>query len=723
MTIAPSPLACALQELESDPKGLRKFFLDDRDFPLDSFQREAFDSLDEGYSILVAAPTGSGKTLIAEYAVARAIASSGRAIYTTPLKALSNQKYLDLVRSYGADEVGLLTGDNSINPEAPIVVMTTEVLRNMIYAGPERLSNLRCVILDEVHFLEDRYRGSVWEEIIITAPEAVTLVCLSATVSNAEELARWISTVRGSVRTVIEEKRPIELNHLFVVGDRSEHELCVLPTFVGGRPNQEAVALDRELERSIEGRYKQRHQRNQGKPKSRSRAYRPKRFEIIERFAQDNLLPAIYFIFARAGCEDAVRQCLDAGLRFTSPQERVEIRSIADSYVEHLSDDDLKILQYDRFRHALEAGIAPHHAGLVPPFREAVEALFLRSLVKVVFATETLALGINMPARSVIIESLSKFTGSGHEDLSPGNYTQLTGRAGRRGIDDVGYAAAVYSPFHRFNEVAQLAGARSRPLRSAFRPTYNMVANLIRSYDLDDAYRLVRSSFAQFLSEEPLTRQLDAVLTLFSERGLKSGWKLTQDGERLVAIYHDCDLLIAEAMRAGLFDGLEVAELTALVSSFTYESRRDPGAQVMPNEKLSERFAALEDLGAQLRSDEQRLRLPRTRELDTGFAAAAAAWVSGGDLSSILLPGRRAQGSGAVEPLMTGGDFVRNVKQLVDLLRQIALSPGESAFRSVASQAAELLVRGIVAASNSVGPSEMDGDEDDPPTKPAEPLS
>lgn len=705
----------SLAASREDSGSIRDAFLERNDFPLDPFQRQALEILDEGRSILVAAPTGSGKTLIAEYAVARALSVGRRAFYTTPLKALSNQKYLDFVRIYGSEHVGLLTGDISRNPNASIVVMTTEILRNMIYSGRERLNELACVILDEVHFLEDRYRGSVWEEIIITAPESITLVCLSATVSNAEELAQWIGTVRGTIGTVIEEKRPIELNHLYVIGDRADHEIKVMPMFVKGRPNRVALELDREVQQSIAARRTQRHQRHSGRPRVRARAFRPKRAEIIERFAEEQLLPAIYFIFARAGCEDAVRQCLEAGIRFTDPDERAEIREIADSHVDHLSDDDLRVLRYDQFRHALEAGIAPHHAGLVPPFREMVEALFLRSLVKVVFATETLALGINMPARSVIIESLSKFTGSGHEDLSAGAYTQLTGRAGRRGIDKVGYAASVYSPFHRFEEAAALAGARSRPLRSAFRPTYNMVANLVRNYDLDNAYRLVRSSFAQFLSEEPLTRQLDAVLALFSERAYTQGWALTEHGERLVAIYHDCDLLICEAMRNGLFSGLDVAELTALVSTFTFESRREPGSQIMPSELLGDRFADLEHLGERLRARERALRLPETRPLDAGFAAISASWASGSELSVILSPPRRRQHhTEPAEALMTGGDFVRNVKQLVDLLRQISLTPGTSDFKPVAAKAAEQLVRGIVAASSGIGFADDSEVHDDP---------
>ncbi len=715
MAYAP-PFLEQLRDVSSRSGDLRKLFLSLNTFPLDPFQTRALDILDDNRSVLVAAPTGSGKTLIAEYAVARAISSGNRAFYTTPLKALSNQKYLDFVQIYGRENVGLLTGDISRNPEAAIVVMTTEVLRNMIYSGQERLARLRCVVLDEVHFLEDRYRGSVWEEIIITAPESVTLVCLSATVSNAEELARWIGTVRGSIGTVIEERRPIELENLYVVGDRSEHRLKILEMFVNGKPNPDAIQIDRQLEQTIEGRYRQRHQRpRHTNPRTRSRAYRPKRWETIEEFHRAKLLPAIYFIFARAGCEDAVRQCLEAGLRFTTPAERSRIRDIADSYVDHLSDVDLEVLHYDRFRHSLESGIAPHHAGLVPPFRELVESLFLQSLVKVVFATETLALGINMPARSVIIESLSKFTGAGHEDLSPGAFTQLTGRAGRRGIDEVGFAAVVYSPFHRFAEAASLAGARSRPLRSAFRPTYNMVANLVRSYDRDNAFRLVRSSFAQFLSEEPLTRQLDAVISLLEEREYIRGWALTLDGERLVAIYHDCDLLVTEAMRSGLFDGLDVEELAALVSVFTYEARREVGEQVMPTSTLNDRFIALDDLATSLRGRERSLRLPETRTLDTGFAAISRAWASGEDLAQILAPPRRGRrDTGVAEPTMTGGDFVRNVKQLVDLLRQISLTSGPSTFKSVAAEAADRLVRGIVLASSGVGYAESDDLGDDP---------
>ncbi|MFI5042075.1 MAG: DEAD/DEAH box helicase, partial [Acidimicrobiales bacterium] len=385
-------------------------------FELDDFQVRALDAIDAGRSVLVAAPTGSGKTVVGEYAVERALEEGNKAFYTTPLKALSNQKFGDLVRRYGAERVGLLTGDNSINGDAPVVVMTTEVLRNMIYARSGALTGLRYVILDEVHYLENAWRGPVWEEVIIHSPPEVDLVCLSATVSNAEEVADWLETVRGSAEAVIEERRPVELTHLYLIGDKSSQELLLLPTFVDGRPNPTATQLDSSVARGTGARRRE-----------RPRFFTPRRAEVAELLGEQGMLPAIYFIFSRAACDEAVRSCRGAGLRLTSPSERAAIRAIAEAKVESLADADLAVLGYGEWLDGLEAGIAAHHAGMVPPFKEAVEQCFAAGLVKVVFATETLALGINMPARSVVIEKLTKFTGERHEFLRPGEYTQLTG--------------------------------------------------------------------------------------------------------------------------------------------------------------------------------------------------------------------------------------------------------------------------------------------------------
>jgi ATP-dependent RNA helicase HelY len=494
--------------LASPVDGVRRGFVAGLGFELDDFQRRSLDALDAGRSLVVAAPTGSGKTVVAAYAVAKALAEGSKAFYTTPLKALSNQKYGELVRSHGSGAVGLLTGDNVINADAPVVVMTTEVLRNMIYASSGALAGLRYVVLDEVHYLQNAYRGPVWEEVIIHAPPAVDLVCLSATVSNAEELADWIRTVRGETAAVIEDRRPVDLHNLYLLGDRGSDRLMLMPTLVDGRPNPEVSALDAKgPRRPPTPQSGSRRAAGREVPhRFRSRLFTPRRTEVVELLGEAGMLPAIYFIFSRAACDDAVSQCQREAGRLTSSDERRQIRSIAEAKVGSLSDEDLRLLDYGGWLSGMEAGFAAHHAGLVPPFKEAVEACFAAGLVKVVFATETLSLGINMPARSVVIEKLTKFSGERHEFLTPGEYTQLTGRAGRRGIDEVGYAVVLWSPWVTFDQVASLVGARSYALTSSFRPTYNMAANLVRRYPPDVAHHLLNLSFAQYRADGDIVR-------------------------------------------------------------------------------------------------------------------------------------------------------------------------------------------------------------------------
>ena len=433
-------------------------------FPLDDFQLRALDVLDSGASVLVAAPTGSGKTVVAEYAIDAALSEGRRAVYTAPIKALSNQKYRDLVARLGAERVGLLTGDNSINGDAPVVVMTTEVLRNMVYGAGRGLRDLAVVVLDEVHFLQDAYRGPVWEEVIVHLPREVRLVCLSATVSNARELADWISTVRGPTQAVVEERRSVRLDHLFLVGDSTHGRVHLLPTIVDGRPNADAQRLDDEaVRRGRQHGPKGRH--------GRRRLYAPSRLDTVDLLDSKRMLPAIYFIFSRNQCDEAARTALAGGLRLTTADERARIREIASERLDGIDPADLAVLGSSQFLAQIEAGIAAHHAGLVPPFKEVVEACFVEGLVKVVFATETLAVGINMPARTVVIEKLSKFTGDHHTMLTAGEYTQLTGRAGRRGIDERGSAVVVWNHFVPFDQVATLAASRSFHLNSVFRPT------------------------------------------------------------------------------------------------------------------------------------------------------------------------------------------------------------------------------------------------------------
>jgi ATP-dependent RNA helicase HelY len=495
-------------------------------FPLDGFQEQACHEIEEGRGVLVAAPTGSGKTVVGEFACHLALEQGRKCFYTAPIKALSNQKYADLVARYGADKVGLLTGDTSINGEAPLVVMTTEVLRNMLYAGSRTLEGLGFVVMDEVHYLADRDRGAVWEEVIIHLPESVALVCLSATVSNAEEFGEWLGTVRGELRTDVVEGRPVEVYSL-VMGGRRMHDLFASSDvdaaagFVkeGAPVNEQLMRIARD-DWASSRLMRDRRSSRKGRPGSSKnprqvgngrRVWLPSRVDVLDRLDREGLLPAIVFVFSRVGCDAAVSQCLQANLRLTTPAERDEIFELVEASCRHLPAEDRSVLGYDNFLDGLTRGVAAHHAGLLPVFKEVVEKLFVRGLVKAVFATETLALGINMPARTVVIEKLSKWNGETHADLSPGEYTQLTGRAGRRGLDVEGHAVVLWQQGMNPRELAGLASTRTYPLRSSFRPSYNMAVNLVHQFGRNTARELLEQSFAQFQADKSvvgLARQL-----------------------------------------------------------------------------------------------------------------------------------------------------------------------------------------------------------------------
>lgn len=831
-------------------------------FKIDDFQVRALDAIDAGLNVLVSAPTGSGKTVVAEYAIECSLSMGKKAFYTSPLKALSNQKYTELVARLGSKNVGLLTGDTQRNGDAPVVVMTTEVLRNMIYARSESIDDLAFVILDEVHYLQDRYRGPVWEEVIIHSPPEVRLVCLSATVSNATEVADWLSVVRGETEAVVEQARPVELSHLYLFGDSYQSDIRMLPTFVDGVPNPSIKKLDDSVDRSN---WRQQHRR-------RERLYSPSRVEVIDVLESRDMLPAIFFVFSRKGCDDSVSRCMRAGIRLTSPAERAEIRALIDAHLAALSKADLRALDYGRFVSALEAGIAPHHAAMVPPFKEVVEQCFVRGLLKVVFATETLALGVNMPARTVVIDRLTKFSGSGHIPITPGEFTQLTGRAGRRGIDELGYAVVTWSPSVPFAQVANLASDRSYELTSAFRPTYNMAANLVQSHRPSEARHLLNLSFAQYQTDqevvlterrlgrvqaearrfaslaecdvftevqlrermslrnparvedsgrlvpgdivrlrrgksgevvviatvrrrgsalylrvmtrrgkyfrvdssevagspitrielptpylpndvawrsevagilqsrrddpvvsevdegakdapqemgptcdlldehlaalrqldrlnrdearlkqqvkgrsESLARQFDRVLEVLESWGYVEDWSLTDDGRVLAGLYHEADLVVAEALKQGLLDELDPAALAGMVSCMSFESRRGFSSDLwFPGPEVLGRWERLERISRALNRVELRSRLVATRELDAGFFPAAYAWANQESLDEVLH-----------EEGLTGGDFVRVMKLVIDLLRQLVVLGGESLSRS-AALALERVARGVV---------------------------
>lgn len=498
---------------------LTSAFAASQKFQLDPFQLAGCEALERGRSVLVAAPTGAGKTIVGEFAIYLAmLTGSDRAFYTTPMKALSNQKFRELVDVYGAEQVGLLTGDTNINGNARIVVMTTEVLRNMLYAESAALRDLRYVVMDEVHYLADRFRGAVWEEVIIHLPRQVRLVSLSATVSNAEEFGDWLDTVRGDTEVIVSEVRPVPLEQHVLVRDN------LLPLF-DDRSGSAGLSVNKELRRlrSISGlRYendrdtvahrsnraagrqpnrRQRYGRHSQRESSVRRIERLDRPDVVRLLDDANLLPAIFFIFSRVGCDAAVKQVRRSGIRLTNTEERAEIRAIVEERTRTLHEEDLGVLGYWEWLGDLERGVAAHHAGLLPAFKEVVEELFKRKLVKVVFATETLALGINMPARTVVLEKMQKFNGEARVQITSGEYTQLTGRAGRRGIDVEGHAVVQWAEGMDPEEVAALASRRTYPLNSSFRPTYNMAVNLIDLFGKVRARQILESSFAQFQAD------------------------------------------------------------------------------------------------------------------------------------------------------------------------------------------------------------------------------
>lgn len=763
-------------------------FIAQFDFGFDDFQIAACHAVEEGRGVLVAAPTGAGKTVVGEFAAFSSLAKGKKCFYTTPIKALSNQKFHEFVERFGEDRVGLLTGDTNINSDAEIMVMTTEVLRNMLYANSSTLLNLGAVVMDEVHYLADKFRGAVWEEVLIHLMESVQVISLSATVSNAEEFGEWLGEVRGHTDVIVSEVRPIPLYQHVMIGNRLI-DLFSEP----GRVNPEILGLERQALKRV------RTPRHRGDRFGQDQD-RLSRDEVIEKLQRENLLPAITFIFSRAGCDAAVKQCLQAGIKLTNAEERIEIVNTATSYTQNIAEEDLEVLGYRDWLIALERGIAAHHAGLLPSFKAAVEDLFQRGLVKAVFATETLALGINMPARTVVLEKLTKWNGEGHVSITPGEYTQLTGRAGRRGIDIEGNAVVLWSPTVDSATAAGLASTRTYPLRSSFTPSYNMSINLIARFGRERARTSLESSFAQFQADravvglvkqirkndlaaseqlesavchlgnfeeyanirmeikdterllskrdgrrtfdnrqrqhmenelDRLRRQLrqhechscndretharfaeraarlnresaglrervenrthviaktfDRICDVLTHLGYIEGEKPLAQGKILAKIYAESDLLLTETIKNGVLDSLSAPELVAVVSSVIYESRGSENySPKMPHQNVANALAAIASIWAQLEDIEEDFGVKNQREPDFGFAYASFKWASGHSLSHIL------KGSD-----MTVGDFVRNIKQLIDLLTQI--SGASETLRPTCREAIKRIDRGVVS--------------------------
>ena len=769
-------------------------FLGRYPFSMDDFQIQGCQALENGKSVLVAAPTGAGKTIVGEFAAFLAMESGKKCFYTTPIKALSNQKFQDLSAMFGESNVGLLTGDTSINSEAPIVIMTTEVLRNMIYSASSTLTDLRYVVMDEVHYLADRFRGAVWEEILIHLPESIQVAALSATVSNAEEFGDWLQTVRGEMQVIVSESRPVPLYQHVLFGNR------LLDLFSSStKVNPEILRLEKESLRAVRTKYgnsggkKNWRDSSQITPTIKALG----RAEVIEKLDREGLLPAITFIFSRAQCDNAVKQCLAAGLRLTNAEERSQIREVISEKTKSLPEDDLIVLGFHEWVDSLERGIASHHAGLLPAFKECVEELFQRGLIKAVFATETLALGINMPARTVVLEKLTKWNGESHVSVTPGEYTQLTGRAGRRGIDIEGNAVILWNKDIDSASAAGLASTRTYPLKSSFKPTYNMTINLISQFGAARARTSLESSFAQFQADKAvvglarqikrnndaiseleeeischlgdfveyaqirfeikelerglstkrrkarefeeekiadarkalrnhschgcsdrethariaeradrlrrensglsarvanrthvIARRFDLIKVMLEKFGYLSNDVITANGKLLSKIYGETDILIAEMIRREAFGQLTAAELVSIVSVFVYESRKDAPPK-LPRGQVEEVLSDLVKVWIEINDLEVDLGLEPIREPDAGFCMASYRWASGHSLTAIL------KGTE-----LTVGDFVRSMKQIIDLLRQIAIaSPHLS---PIVSDALGRIDRGVIAYAGSV---------------------
>ena len=476
-------------------------------FELDDFQKEACKFIDDGKSVVVCAPTGAGKTVIAQHAIHKALEENKRIFYTTPLKALSNQKYYDFGEKYGSEKVGLLTGDTSINRNAQIVVMTTEVFRNMLYgtnfgAVADNLKDVRYVVLDEVHYMNDEQRGTVWEESIIYCPTNVQIIALSATVANADELTDWINTVHSKTELVDTDFRPVPLR--FYYFDSSQPSK-LLPLLTPSGQLNKKIRPEKRLF---------------GKKLQNKRSFVK---DIVRNLQENDMLPAIYFTFSRKKCDEQMEKC--ASLDLVTKGEQAQIKQFVDEYIAenpHLYNN--KHLDY------LYCGVASHHAGLLPAWKNLVEKLFQKGLIKVVFATETLAAGINMPARSTVISSTSKRTDSGHRMLTASEFLQMSGRAGRRGMDEVGYVVIVGTQFQSPEEVAELVLSDANPLESRFSPSYSMVLNLLQRFSLEEAKELILKSFGYFSAGsrlQPLLKAKEQMQNEISERNFICPSKLS----------------------------------------------------------------------------------------------------------------------------------------------------------------------------------------------------
>ena len=614
-------------------------------------------------SVLVAAPTGSGKTIVAKFAIQLALSRGSKAVYTSPLKALSNEKFRELCEELGPEHVGLLTGDVSIRPRAEVLVMTTEVLRNMLYQNDPEIDLISHVVLDEIHYLQDPARGSTWEEVILMLPQHVRIVCLSATISNTGEFLGWLRAVRGDVQCVSRYDRPVPLEVLYCYEDSRTGKARLRRLWARGsktRPNP-------SLTKALSARHGRRDRY----------ALVPHRLDVLDALYEAGLMPTIYFIFSRQGCERAVQMVASEGISLLGESERREVEKVALERTAAFSDAELSVLDFGRFLDGLLRGVAAHHGGMLHQFKEIVEMLFSRGLLRVVFATETLSLGIDMPARSVVLESFYKFDGISHKLLTPSEFTQLSGRAGRRGKDEIGYAVVVHSPWLPLEHVASTARSTKFKLVSSFKPGYNMVANMIFKYPTKaEAEKILGSSYAAYQSRPggrrgghffPSASELVAEFRRYREvlarlGYLRGEWQLAEKGEILAGIYTDRDIAFVEWLARSEADHHDIPVLSAIISGFVSDEV-GPDERVdyryFRNRKLREEASKVEEVVSDVTKVEQEIFFAQKTPLpDFAYALAAMRWAKSNDPTALL------------ETSKGPGDVVRHLRRIIDLARQ-----------------------------------------------------
>jgi|GEM_PF-1008276 len=649
-------------------------------FKLDHFQIQAIDYLQKDISVVVCAPTGSGKSLIGFWACFKAIEDNQRCFYTTPIKALSNQKRAELSALFPDEPIGLLTGDHSINPDASVVVMTTEVLRNMIYATSDNLTNLKYVVLDELHFIQDPYRGGIWEEIILQGPKDVVFACLSATATNASELASWIEFVHGPARPVSVRERPVPLENLLAVKIKKDPEVNLIKILSGKSPSKAVLQIN-NISRSKNPYLQQIYKA-------------PSIYNIVATLKEQNMLPAIWFVFSRSACDSLAQGFLTYPLVLTDDFEREIIRQTAESLCNKLDPKELNALKYSTFLATIERGIAPHHAGMPVIFKETVETLFAKGLIKFVIATETLATGINMPAKTVIIERLTKRDEAGHRALKPWEFTQMTGRAGRRSIDTKGYAIVPYSRWLSIKDLLLYCQKSSFEVKSAFKPTYNTVANLAKRMTKDEAFALISNSLAAFQTRRPLIRELKKVITMLNNHQILDDFNLTQYGYQLCDIYHELDLVILKLLKNSVLQSIDIHCLTGVLAALCFEPRHKKIRLTKMNKipipdrrLLQEALDETYETTLKIRHEEKNLGLLITRDISFVFVDIAIAWFENAPLDEILTCG------------ISPGDLVRSMRQIIDLAKSLAKLEPQSLLEKNLLNVASSLDRSIVAFS------------------------